>query len=389
MVRTIAILGSTGSIGTSALDVVDRLSGRFEVTALAAGSNLSLLARQIEKYRPRLVSVKRKEDAEILRALAGRRGVRLVSGPAGAEQVASDRRADAVVSAITGIDGFRPTLAAVRAGKRVALANKESVVVGGALLAKEAARSGARIIPVDSEHSGVFQCLAGIRKSRVRRVILTASGGPFFRIPLRQLGRKTLEDVLKHPTWRMGKKVTVDSATLMNKGLELIEAHWLFSLEPARLAVLIHPQSAAHALLELEDGSVLAQMSAADMRIPVQYALTFPERCDSGLPRLDLASLKRLEFHEVDVRRYPLFFLARRALEKGGSHPVALNAANEMAVAAFIEKKIAFLDIPAVVETVMDSHRPASADSLEGIFEIDREARRSARRILRQRQDHG
>lgn len=385
MVRTIAILGSTGSIGLGVLDVVDRMAGRFEVTALAAGSNLPLLARQIETYRPRLVSVKKAADAEALRPLARRRGVRLVSGPEGAEEVASDGRADTVVSAITGIDGLRPTLAAVRAGKRVALANKESVVAGGELLFREASRSGARIVPVDSEHSGVFQCLAGVRKSRVSRVVLTASGGPFFRAPLRDLSKKRLEDVLRHPTWRMGKKVTVDSATLMNKGLELIEAHWLFDLEPARLAVLIHPQSVVHALVEMVDGSVLAQMSAADMRIPIQYALTFPERRDTGLPRLDLAAARRLEFHEVDTRRYPLFALARRALEAGGSHPVALNAANETAVTAFLEGRISFPDIPAVVHSVMDGHRPAPAASLEAIFAVDREARRAARHILRQR----
>jgi 1-deoxy-D-xylulose-5-phosphate reductoisomerase len=385
MIRTIAILGSTGSIGTSALDVVDRMAGQIEVTALAAGSNLSLLVRQVEQYRPRLVSVKRKRDADALRPLARRRGFRLVFGPDGAEEVARDGRADAVVSAITGIDGFRPTLAAVRAGKRVALANKESVVVGGALLRKEAARSGARIIPVDSEHSGVFQCLAGLKKSQVRRVILTASGGPFLRTPLRDLRTKTPADVLRHPTWKMGKKVTVDSATLMNKGLELIEARWLFGLEPSRLDVLIHPQSAVHALVEMEDGSMLAQMSAADMRLPIQYALTFPERRDTSLPRLDLGGLRRLEFLEVDERRYPIFVLARRALAQGGSLPVALNAANETAVGAFLEGRIAFMDIPAVVRAVMDGHSLVPADSLEAIFEIDREARRSARRLLAKR----
>ena len=385
MARTVAILGSTGSIGTSALDVIDRLPGRFEVTALAAGSNLSLLSRQIEKYRPRLVSVKTRREAEALRGLARRRGLRVVYGPEGAEEVAAGAGAETVVSAITGIDGLRPTLAAVRAGRRVALANKESVVVGGALLGREARRSGARIIPVDSEHSGVFQCLARGRKGQVRRVILTASGGPFFRTPLRDLGRMTVRDALRHPVWKMGRKVTVDSATLMNKGLELIEARFLFDLEPARLDVLIHPQSAVHALVEMTDGSVLAQLGAPDMRIPIQYALTWPDRPDSGLPRLDLAALGRLEFHEVDGRRYPLFLLARRALEGGASLPVALNAANETAVAAFLGGRIGFPGIAALVQSVMDGHRPAPADSLEAVFEIDREARRSARRLLAKR----
>jgi len=385
MVRTVAILGSTGSIGTSSLDVIDRMAGRFEVTALAAGSNVSLLARQIKKYRPEVVSVRKKSDAEALRPLSRRLGIRVLFGPEGADEVAGAGRADTVVSAITGIDGLRPTLAAVRAGKRVALANKESVVVGGALLRKEARRSGARIVPVDSEHSGVFQCLSAVRKTQVRRVILTASGGPFFRTPLRDLRTRTLEDALRHPTWKMGRKVTVDSATLMNKGLELIEARWLFGLEPSRLDVLIHPQCAVHALVEMADGSVLAQMSAADMRIPIQYALTFPDHRDSSLPRLDLAALGRLEFHEVDGRRYPLFLLARRALEAGGSYPVALNAANEAVVAAFLARRIAFSDIPGIVESVMEGLRPAPADSLEGIFEIDREARAAAGRLLKQR----
>ncbi len=274
--RGIAILGSTGSIGTNTLDVVDRLGEEFRVTALAAGSNMSLLAAQVEKYRPALVSVGEKRDAAKLRRLLPRSRTKVLYGPEGAREVARADGAEIVVSAITGISGLGPTLEAVRAGRRLALANKESMVVAGALLRKEAARSGAEIIPVDSEHSGVFQCLNKERKRHVRKVILTASGGPFFRTPLKDMGNKTLDETLRHPRWVMGKKVTVDSATLMNKGLELIEARWLFDLEPGRLDVLIHPQSAVHSLVEMEDGSVLAQMSAADMRIPIQYALTWP-----------------------------------------------------------------------------------------------------------------
>jgi 1-deoxy-D-xylulose-5-phosphate reductoisomerase len=259
------------------------------------------------------------------------------------------------------------------------------MVVGGNLLLKEAARSGARIIPVDSEHSGVFQCLSKEKKRHVRRVILTASGGPFFRTPLKDLKKKTLEEALRHPRWVMGKKVTVDSATLMNKGLELIEARWLFDIEPAKLDVLIHPQSAVHSLVEMEDGSVLAQLSATDMRIPIQYALTWPERLDSGLPGLDLGKVGRLEFFPVDDRRYPLFALAKEALRAGESSPVALNAANEVAVGAFLEEKILFPDIPAVVAKVMAAHRARPADSIEAIYNIDREARREARRFIPQR----
>ena len=381
--KAIALLGSTGSIGASVLDVVDRLDGRFRIAALAAGANVSLLAAQVEKYRPDLVSVGDRRDVGRIRALARRRWrMEVVHGPEGAVEAARAEGADIVVSAITGMNGFAPTLAAVRAGRRVALANKESLVVGGAVLRREAARSGAAIIPVDSEHSGVFQCLAGARRRHVRRVILTASGGPFLKTRLSELGRKTVEEALRHPRWRMGRKVTVDSATLMNKGLELIEARWLFDLEPSELDVLIHPQSAVHALVEMKDGSMLAQLGATDMRLPVQVALTWPDRPDSGLPALDLAEVGRLEFRRVDERRFPLYGLARRALEAGASWPVALNAANEVAVAAFLERTILFGDISAVVAGVLDGHRRRPADTVEAIIEIDQEARREARRRL-------
>jgi len=383
--RGLAILGSTGSIGTSALDVVDRLGGRFRVVALAAGSNVALIAEQAEKYRPALVSVADKNGAETLRGLGEGWRMRVVHGPEGAAEVARAEGADIVVSAITGMSGFGPTLEAVKAGRRVALANKESMVVGGALLKREAAASGAKIIPVDSEHSGVFQCLGRARRGQVRRVILTASGGPFLKTPLEELGTKTLEETLRHPRWVMGRKVTVDSATLMNKGLELIEARWLFDLDASQLDVLIHPQSAVHALVEMTDGSVLAQLSATDMRVPIQLALTWPERLDSGLPELDLAEVGRLEFLRVDERRFPLFKLARQALAAGASLPVALNAANEVAVAAFLETKILFADIPAVVAGVMEAHRSRPADSVEAIIEVDKDARRQARRHLPQR----
>jgi 1-deoxy-D-xylulose-5-phosphate reductoisomerase len=383
--RGLAILGSTGSIGTSALDVVDRLGGRFRVVALAAGSNVPLLAAQAERYRPALVSVGDKRHVERLRSLGKGWRMRIVHGPEGAAEAARAEGADVVVSAITGMSGFAPTLEAVKTGRRVALANKESMVVGGAVLRREAARSGAEIIPVDSEHSGVFQCLARARRGHVRKVILTASGGPFLKTPLEELRTKTLEEALRHPRWVMGKKVTVDSATMMNKGLELIEARWLFDLAASELDVLIHPQSVVHALVEMTDGSVLAQLSATDMRVPIQLALTWPERLDSGLPRLDLADIGRLEFLPVDERRFPLFRLAKQALHAGGSLPVALNAANEVAVAAFLQKRILFADIPAAVAGVMDGHEARPADSVEAIVEIDKAARRQARRHLLQR----
>ncbi len=385
MSLAIAILGSTGSIGRSTLDVVDRLGGAGRVRALAAGGNMALLADQIERYRPALVSVGGRRDAERIRGLARRFGAKVVHGPEGAAEVARAEGVDIVVSAITGMSGFVPTLEAVRAGRRVALANKESMVVGGELIRREAARSGARIVPVDSEHSGVFQCLRGARRRDVRKVVLTASGGPFFRTPLEDLAVKTVEEALRHPRWKMGRKVTVDSATLMNKGLELIEARWLFDLAPGELEVLVHPQSAVHALVEMKDGSILAQLGAADMRVPIQYALTWPSRRATDLPRLDLAALRRLEFHRVDERRFPMFGLARRALAAGGSLAVALNAANEVAVAAFLERKILFPDIHAVVAAVVESHRARPADTIEAIHDIDKEARREARRALPQR----
>jgi 1-deoxy-D-xylulose-5-phosphate reductoisomerase len=383
--RGLAILGSTGSIGTSTLDVVDRLGGRFRVVALAAGSNMPLLAAQVEKYRPALVSVGDKRHVKRIRGLSKGWRMKVVHGPDGAAEVARVDGADVVVSAITGMSGFMPTLEAVKAGRRVALANKESLVIGGSVIKREAARSGAGIIPVDSEHSGVFQCLGRGQRSQVRKVVLTASGGPFLKTPLADLKTKTLEEALRHPRWVMGKKVTVDSATLMNKGLELIEARWLFDLDASELDVLIHPQSIVHALVEMKDGSVLAQLSATDMRLPIQLALTWPERLDSGLPELDLAEIGRLEFFRVDDRRYPLFGLARQALSAGNSLPVALNAANEVAVAAFLEKKIFFADIPAIVAGVMDTHRARPADSVEAIFDVDGEARREAHRHIPQR----
>jgi 1-deoxy-D-xylulose-5-phosphate reductoisomerase len=272
--RRISILGSTGSIGRSTLDVVRRNRGGFPVAALAAGSNLPLLAEQIREFHPRFVSVSRLEDAGRLKLLLGRLRTEIASGPDAALEAASRPDADLVVSAITGIAGLRPTLAAVRAGKTVALANKESMVVAGKFLRRAAARSGAEILPVDSEHSGVFQCLAGQDQRLVRRVILTASGGPFLRTPLRRMASRSASQALRHPRWRMGRKVTVDSATLMNKGLELIEARWLFDIGADRLDVLVHPQSVVHALVEMRDGSILAQLGPTDMRIPIQYALT-------------------------------------------------------------------------------------------------------------------
>jgi 1-deoxy-D-xylulose-5-phosphate reductoisomerase len=381
----IAVLGSTGSIGRSTLEVAARLPRRFKVAGLAAGANVALLLEQAEAFGPEIVSLRTERDAAEFRRRFGRRKIRIVSGPEGAAEVAGRSGNDVVVSAITGIDGLGPTLAAVRAGTRIALANKESLVVAGAFLKKEARRSGARILPVDSEHSGVFQCLAREKRRFVSRVILTASGGPFFRTPVSEIADKTPEEALRHPRWKMGRKVTVDSATLMNKGLELIEARWLFDLEPARLDVLIHPQSVVHALVELRDGSVLAQLSRTDMKIPIQYALTWPDREASPLAPLDLVRAGALEFHPVEPARFPLFALARTVLEEGGSLPAALNAANEVAVAAFLSGRIRFGRIAGVVERSLEGHAQRPAGSLAEIYDIDRETRERTREILKQR----
>jgi 1-deoxy-D-xylulose-5-phosphate reductoisomerase len=383
--KNVAILGSTGTIGRNTLDVIRRFRRDFRVAGLAAGANSRLLEEQVREFRPGLVSLGSAEDADAFRRAVRFRGLRVLSGLEGAAEIGGGPESDVVVSAITGINGLRPTLAAVRAGKTVALANKESMVVAGPLLRAEAAASGATIVPVDSEHSGVFQCLGGGNRPHVRKVTLTASGGPFFRTPLRELKSKSVAEVLAHPRWKMGRKVTVDSATLMNKGLELIEARGLFDLEPGELDILIHPQSIVHALVEMRDGSVLAQLSPTDMRFPIQYALTFPERRDSGLPSLDLARVATLEFHPVDVRRYPLITLAFGALRAGGSAPVALNAANEVAVEAFLAGKIGFLGISDVLHAALDRHAPSRIRGLEDILEVDRRTRERTLRIIRQK----
>jgi len=382
--KKVVILGSTGTIGRNTLDIIRRDRRRFRVAALAAGSNLDSLRSQILEFRPALVSVGRAEDAAALRREFGSRGPRIVSGPEGAE-TAAVQPADLVVSAITGFSGLRPTLAATRAGRTIALANKESMVAAGPLLRREAKRSGTSFIPVDSEHSGVFQCLAGQNPADVRRVILTASGGPFLHAPLRDLRRKTLAEALAHPRWTMGRKVTIDSATMMNKGLELIEARWLFDLSADRLGVLIHPQSIVHALVALRDGSVLAQLSRTDMRIPILYALTYPKRQDGFLAPLDLAAAGPLEFLDPDERRFPLLRTARRVLEEADSAAVAMNAANEIAVEAFIEGRIPFTGISETIDGTLAGIRPRRMESLDDIIEEDRRIRERTRRLIKQR----
>ncbi|HWP35401.1 MAG TPA: 1-deoxy-D-xylulose-5-phosphate reductoisomerase [Thermodesulfobacteriota bacterium] len=377
--KRLALLGSTGSIGASTLDIVATFPDRFEVVAMAAGSRVERLAEQVLRFRPRLVSVREAADAERLAArLAGGPPVEIRWGTAGAVAVATHPDADLVVSAIVGAAGLEPTYAAIEAGRTVAIANKEPLVMAGSLIMAEAARRGVRIFPIDSEHSAIFQALCGHQKRDVRRLILTASGGPFLNLPKAELARVTVEAALKHPNWRMGPKITVDSATLMNKGLEVIEASWLFGIEPDRIAVHIHPQSIVHSMVEYIDGSVVAQLGVPDMRGPIAYALAYPDRLPLKLPPLDLCALPGLTFAEPDHERFPALGLAYRAARTGGTLPAVLNAANEVAVAAFLERRLPFVAIAAVIEAAMDAHAPRPVRTLADVLAADAEGRRLA-----------
>lgn len=383
--ENLAVLGSTGSIGRSALEVVRTLPHRFKVYALAAGRNVGLLCEQMGEFRPEIVGLEREEDAQQLLRSCSVPKMEVVFGQEGAEEIARTSEVDTVISAITGIKGLRPTLAAVAAGKKVALANKESMVVAGELIQQLVQDHQAEILPIDSEHSGVFQCIDHEAPENVKRVILTASGGPFFRLTLEEMETKSPEEALDHPRWKMGKKVTIDSATMMNKGLELIEAKWLFGLVPEQLGVLIHPQSIVHSLVEMQDGSVIAQLSQTDMKIPIQYALTYPERKTSSLPPLDLSRIRSLEFYEVEEQKFPLFGLAVQALRENQAFSVALNAANELAVEAFLNRSIKFSDIYRVVADTLEAQEQKTIQSVEAIFDVDRKARERACEILNQR----
>jgi 1-deoxy-D-xylulose-5-phosphate reductoisomerase len=377
--RGIAILGSTGSIGCNSLRVIESLGAeRFNVVALAAGRNVKVLADQIERHHPELVSVDTEESAAQLKAELMARSVtapRLVCGEGGLVEVATHELADCVISATVGAVGFVPTLRALEAGKRVALANKETLVMAGELMTRAAQKSGAELLPVDSEHNALHQCLRGEKRSEVRRIILTASGGPFRTRDKVTISRATVAEAMKHPTWNMGAKITIDSATLMNKGLEVIEAHWLFGFEADEIGIVVHPESVVHSMIEMVDGSVIAQMGVTDMRHAIQYALTYPERFPSELPSLDLAKLSSLHFEAPDLERFPCIALAYRALETGGTLPAAMNAANEEAVHAFIDERIALSDIPRVIEEVMDRHETAPVADLESVLQADRNSR--------------
>jgi len=385
-IRGVAILGSTGSIGCNTLRVIESLGGdRFRVVALGAGRNLAKLADQVVAHRPVLVSVETEESVEQLRHELTLRNVplpRILSGQEGLVEIATTSAADSVVSATVGAVGFVPTLRALEAGKRVLLANKETLVMAGELMTRAAEKSGAELLPIDSEHNALHQCLRGEKRSEVRRIILTASGGPFRTRDGAAMAAATVGEAMQHPTWNMGAKITIDSATLMNKGLEVIEARWLFGFGPDEISIVVHPESIVHSMIELIDGSVIGQMGVTDMRHAIQYALTYPVRCKSILPPLDLTRLATLHFEPPDLERFPCISLAYRALRAGGTLPAAMNAANEEAVHAFIDERIGFSDIPHVIDSVMKSHKQADAATLEGILQADGDGRSAARAVI-------
>ena len=378
--KRIAILGSTGSIGRSTLSVVESYPNRFQVVALAAGNNLDLAIQQARRWQPRVLSLSTEQNADVARQQlhsSGLSGVEVVYGPAGNVQVATQASVDFVVSAIVGVAGLEATYEAVKAGKTVGLANKECLVAAGELITAEARRQGKPLLPIDSEHNAVHQCLRGGRIEEVERIWLTASGGPFLKTPKVQFSGITVEQALNHPTWKMGRRITIDSATLMNKGFEVIEACRLFNLPPSRVKVLVHPQSTIHSMVEFVDGSILAQFSVTDMRLPILYALTYPERIPSSM-RFPVMDLRHLEFAPPDMEKFPCLRLAYGAAESGGAKPVALNAADEVAVAAFLERSIGFEQIPQVIEQVLDETKTTKLESIKQVLEADTEARQLA-----------
>ena len=377
--KRIAILGSTGSIGRSALAVVDAHPTRLQVAALAAGDNASLLAEQIETYRPRVAAIATAGGMDRLRSsLSSTAPAQVLAGAEGLLAVATHPDVDIVICASAGTAGLEAVLAAIEAGKTIALANKEVLVMAGALVTEAAHRRGVAILPVDSEHNAIHQCVHGRNPGEIRRLILTASGGPFRQLSQPELDRVTPEAALRHPTWQMGRKITIDSATLMNKGLEVIEAHWLFGVDVEHIDVLIHPQSIVHSMVELNDGSVIAQLGVTDMRLPIQYACSYPERWETVLPSLDLSRAGRLEFHEPALDRFPCLALAYRALRAGGTMPVVLNAANEVAVEAFLDGKLGFTAIPRVIEKAMNAHEIEPVSTIDTVRRVDRWAREQA-----------
>ncbi|HXT11883.1 MAG TPA: 1-deoxy-D-xylulose-5-phosphate reductoisomerase [Candidatus Angelobacter sp.] len=376
--KNVVLLGSTGSIGTSTVKVADDLPDRIRLLALGAGNNVGLLAEQTRKHQPQAISIMDPAKARELQDVFGS-SVEVFSGNDGLIKLATLPAADIVLIAIVGTAGLQPALAAIRAGKDIAIASKEILVMAGETVMSEARKYGVRVLAVDSEHSAIFQCLDGKPSESVRKLWLTASGGPFRKTPKAEFASITVEQALKHPSWVMGRKITIDSATLFNKALEMIEARWLFDIEMARVGVVVHPQSVVHSMVEFVDGSMLAQLSTPDMCLPIQYALTYPERALSDRVQTSLAKLGSLTFEEPDVDRFPALELARRAGEIGGTLPAVLNAANEVAVEGFVNKKIGFPQITETVRRTMDAHKVVAHPTLEQILEADSWARREAK----------
>jgi 1-deoxy-D-xylulose-5-phosphate reductoisomerase len=384
-VKRLAILGSTGSIGRSALAVVDAHPSRLSVVAMAAGDNATLLAQQARQYGPSLVAMATGDAVDRLRAAwVGQNLPRVEHGPGGLVAVATHPDADIVLCASSGTAALEAVLAAIDAGKTIALANKEVLVMAGELVVEAARRRGVPILPVDSEHNAIHQCLHGRSHGEIRRLVLTASGGPFRQFTAAEIAHVTPDAALRHPTWQMGRKITVDSATLMNKGLEVIEARWLFDVDADHIDVLIHPQSIVHSMVELNDGSVIAQLGVTDMRLPIQYACSYPDRWEASLPSLDLTRAPKLEFHDPDTGRFPCLSLAYRALREGGTLPVVLNAANEVAVEVFLDGRLAFPAIPRLIEMTMNAHAVERVSTLDVVRRADAWGRDQARELARE-----
>ncbi|MCX7823710.1 MAG: 1-deoxy-D-xylulose-5-phosphate reductoisomerase [Syntrophobacterales bacterium] len=392
--KNIVILGSTGSIGQSTLDVVRQFPDKFKIIGLAAGKNLSLLLHQIKEFNPPFVCVRSAQDAKELSWMLSGEKLRpkILWDDEGYCEIASLPEAHMVVSALVGAAGLIPTVHAIRAGKDIALANKETLVIAGDLVVAEVDRTGVRLLPVDSEHNAIFQAMEGHRRVHVKRILLTASGGPFFKLTREELAKVTPEQALKHPNWSMGKKITVDSATLMNKGLELIEAHWLFRLPPEMITIYIHPESIIHSMVEYVDGSIIAHLAVPDMRIPIAYALSYPDRLPLRVPVLNLFEIGHLTFFPPDEEKFPCLRLAKEVCRKKGTLPIVLNAANEIAVDAFLAGRIGFLDIPEVIEYIMSEHERMngniSASDFDTVLQVDSWARRETSEYIVRRQSN-
>ena len=380
--RAIALLGSTGSIGVSTLRLVREFPHLFKIHGMVAGKNLTRLAQQVKEFKPQCVAIQHEADIPRLRKLLGHTKVTILHGEAGASAVATAAEVDVVLAAIVGGAGLMPTFNGLLAGKEIALANKEALVMAGEIFVKAAKKKGVRLLPVDSEHSAIFQCLQGNERSDVDKIILTASGGPFLRIALNRLANVSIAQALKHPNWKMGQKITIDSATMMNKGLEVIEARWEFDMAPDNIQVVIHPQSVVHSMVRYQDGAVMAQLGIADMRIPIAYALAFPHRLKGSWRPLDLSQHVELNFLPVEHKRFPALALAYEALRAGGTMATALNGANEVAVAAFLGGRIGFREIHRIIDKTMQRHVNGQARDIGTVLDVDRWARAQATSLI-------